>query len=91
MSVNEVTFYTVTCDHPDCTISTQELNDEYAAWSDASQAVDDWGNHDGSYVNGKAYCPDHATSFCRECGTAESIKEDGDGWFRCPEHLEGKQ
>lgn len=46
MSVKEVIYYQVECDYPGCTVSTDDTNDEYSAWSDAGTAVDDWTSGD---------------------------------------------
>lgn len=60
MSVKPVTFYRVECDEPDCGRVTQDLG-EYAAWGNASDALDQWRDWGGVKTPaGLTYCEEHA-------------------------------
>lgn len=91
MSIREVTYYFIQCDHPDCTYKTGDTNSDYSAWSDRDGAETDWEYADlQSTADGKHYCDAHRKPECADCDRTEGLihdaEESGEWW--CPEHRE---
>jgi len=76
MSVNEVTYYEVSCDEPGCGTETGDLGD-YSAWSNRGAALDQWLDADGQYLpDGSTYCESHRKPQCDECEEFVPVDED---------------
>lgn len=90
MSVREVAYYEVACDHEGCGVTTGDKGD-YSAWSDRDGAVEDWEGSEGwvSKDGARAFCEEHRPPSCAECGETEGLIEKqgtgGDLW--CAEHV----
>lgn len=90
MGVQPVTFYEVVCDEPKCGVRSSDMDCEFAAWSDADQALDSWRDFDGfTSEDGKTFCVDHRPEFCVDCDIDDQVVATGhtaDGQPACDEH-----
>lgn len=86
MSIKSAPFYTIVCDYPGCGTDTGDLG-EYAAWSDLSQAVEEWESSDCLVVeNG----PDDKRFYCREHTIWNPDEDDDCAMVPLPEGYEGE-
>ena len=84
MSIKSAPYYWLTCDEPDCGVSSCE-GTEHSAWQDKGYALDGALDSDWIEVEGKHYCDDHANKHDPD------LKEDCDGSVACDSlsHIEG--
>ena len=87
MSVREVTYYQVVCDHPGCTVATGDDGGPHSAWSSRDDAVWDWTCGDHQTVDDRHYCEAHRVPECCECDATDSLVEHDDGDHYCPTHI----
>jgi len=85
MSIKTVAMYTVVCDHEDCGVSAQEGGD-FAAWAEASSAVEeaqdgDWYMHEDAHL-----CPRHSPT-CAADGCSIQLRDAEFGAY-CEDHEE---
>lgn len=87
MSVREVTFYEVHCDRDGCPVKSGDL-DDYSAWADRSDALEQWAQHDGwvSPDGTRTLCPEHRPMICAACDEEAVVTRWGEGY--CAEHKE---
>lgn len=83
MSVREVTYYQVACDHPDCDVTTGSLGGDFSAWSEPGHALDEWINSDcQSLDDGRTFCDQHRVPMCERCD--EPLPSDSADRDVCP-------
>ena len=91
MSVREVTYYQVTCDHSGCEESTLTFG-EYSAWSDKESAIEDWSGHGGQVISETRHlCLKHRQPECTDCGEVVGLRKDERGCWFCPTCMPGTQ
>lgn len=70
MSIESKPYFWIKCDREGCEATTEDMGSDFAAWSDAGQAEDEWGEYAQCIeIDGEVrhYCDEHRVPQCSEC------------------------